>query len=387
MIRSARPLPVFAFAAASLCASSHAVPPNDYRADVIGMGMTAFDMNDSGTIVGRQMNLLGVGHAFVAVRGAASEVLPIQAPWQSSDAYAISPNGVIVGAVSSSSIASVGSRAAAWYPNGAGYDFVLLPPIAGDTYSAAFGVNGAGDIVGGSGGLGLGSYPRAARFTAKGAILLNGIGTPADVNESRVVVSGNQLLDLETMKIVTIPLPPGNWQGFVSSDISNAGNICGYIMGFSGCSTFPLRYLPSAGWDYVGGCATTTSATSVNDLGDVTAFVASTSSWISFIGEDPVAPAAIIAPSQGSWLISGVGTMTNRREMTATGRLVGETTNQLLRLRPYKREDLNDDGSVNAQDLAALLAAWGEFAGPADLDGDGIVGSADIAVLLSAWTF
>ena len=78
--------------------------------------------------------------------------------------------------------------------------------------------------------------------------------------------------------------------------------------------------------------------------------------------------------------------MTNRREMTATGRLSGETTNQLLRLRPYKREDLNDDGSVNAQDLAALLAAWGDFGGPADLDGDGIVGSADIAVLLSAWT-
>ncbi|MEY2714837.1 MAG: hypothetical protein RIT24_1180 [Planctomycetota bacterium] len=386
MIRSARPLPVFAFAAASLCVSAHAVPPNDYRVDVIGMGMTAFDMNDSGAIVGRQMNLLGVGRAFVAVRGAASQLLPIQAPWQSSDAYAISQNGVIVGAVSSSSIASVGSRAAAWYPNGAGYDFVLLPPIAGDTYSAAFGVNSAGDIVGGSGGLGLGSYPRAARFTAKGAILLNGIGTPADVNESRVVVSGNQLLDLDTMKIVTIPLPPGNWQGFVSSDISNAGNICGYILGFSGCSTFPLRYLPSAGWEYVGGCATTTSATSVNDLGDVTAFVASTSSWISFIGEDPVAPAAIIAPSQGSWLISGVGTMTNRREMTATGRLNGEATNQLLRLRPYKREDLNDDGSVNAQDLAALLAAWGDFGGPADLDGDGIVGSADIAVLLSAWT-
>ena len=117
MIRSARPLPVFAFAAASLCASAHAVPPNDYRVDVIGMGMTAFDMNDSGAIVGRQMNLLGVGRAFVAVRGAASQLLPIQAPWQSSDAYAISPNGVIVGAVSSSSIASVGSRAAAWYPN------------------------------------------------------------------------------------------------------------------------------------------------------------------------------------------------------------------------------------------------------------------------------
>ena len=389
MPRSARPLLrfVFVLAAASLCASALAAPPNNYRVDVIGMGMNSFDMNEAGTIVGRQMNLLGVGRAFIAARGSASQILPLPAPWQSSDAYAISPNGIIVGAVSSPSIASVGSRAAAWYPNGAGYDFVLLPPIAGDTYSAAFGVNSAGDIVGGSGGLGLGSYPRAARFMPKAAILLNGIGTPADINESRVVVSGNQLLDLDTMAIETIPLPAGNWQGFVAHDISNGGNVCGYLSGFSGCSTFPMRYLPGAGWQYVGGCATTTAATSVNDFGDATAFVASTSVWISFAGEDPVSPSAIIAPSEGSWLISGVGTITNRRELTAIGRLASETTNQLLRLRPYLREDLNDDGAVNALDLAALLAAWGDFGGPADLDGDGIVGSADIAVLLSAWTF
>ena len=371
---------------AGLAPAAVAAPPGDYRVDVIGMGLTAFDMNESGAIVGRELNLLGVGRAFVAPRGGPVQALPVPAPWQSSDAYAISANGIIVGAVSSASIASVGSRAAAWYPNGKGYDFVLLAPIAGDTFGAAFGVNSLGDIVGGSGGLGLGSYPRAVRFTAKGAILLNGIGTPADVNESRVVVSGNQLLDLDTMAIETIPLPSGNWQGFVAADISNVGNICGYILGFSGCSTFPLRYLPSAGWQFVGGCATTTSATSVNDLGDATAYVANTSVWISFAGEDPVSPAAIIAPSEGAWLITGVGSMTNRRELTATGRLVGETTNQLLRLRPYRQADLNDDGSVNAQDIAILLAAWGEFGGPADLDGDGVVSSPDIAVLLSSWS-
>lgn len=377
--------PSLLLACASLCAGAQAVPPSNYRVDVIGMGMNAYDMNEAGTIVGRQMNLLGVGRAFVAARGTASQLLPLPAPWQSSDAYAISPNGIIVGAVSSASIASVGSRAAAWYPNGSGYDFVLLPAITGDTYSAAFGVNSAGDIVGGSGGLGLGSFPRAARFTRKAAILLSGIGTPADVNESRVVVSGNQLLDLSTMTIVTVPLPPGNWQGFVAVDISDAGNICGYILGFSGCSNFPMRYLPSAGWQPVGGCATTTSANSVNDLGDATAYVAGTSVWISFAGEENVSPESLIAPAQGAWMMSGVGTITNRREITAIGRRVGETTNQLLRLRPYLREDLNDDGAVNAQDLAALLAAWGDFGGPADLDGDGIVGSQDIAVLLSAW--
>ena len=48
--------------------------------------------------------------------------------------------------------------------------------------------------------------------------------------------------------------------------------------------------------------------------------------------------------------------------------------------------DLNGDGEVAAQDLAALLSAWGT-AKPsgADLNGDGSVGAQDLAVLLSAW--
>jgi hypothetical protein len=46
--------------------------------------------------------------------------------------------------------------------------------------------------------------------------------------------------------------------------------------------------------------------------------------------------------------------------------------------------DLDDDGSVGASDLAALLSAWGATGG-ADLDGDGSVGASDLAALLSAW--
>jgi len=43
--------------------------------------------------------------------------------------------------------------------------------------------------------------------------------------------------------------------------------------------------------------------------------------------------------------------------------------------------DLNDDGVVDAADLAILLGAWG-VAGAADLDGDGTVGAEDLAILL-----
>ncbi len=53
---------------------------------------------------------------------------------------------------------------------------------------------------------------------------------------------------------------------------------------------------------------------------------------------------------------------------------------------PMSSPDLNDDGAVDASDLAAMLAAWGPCVGcPADLDGDGVVGPADLSILLAAW--
>ena len=53
------------------------------------------------------------------------------------------------------------------------------------------------------------------------------------------------------------------------------------------------------------------------------------------------------------------------------------------------RADFNLDGRVDSADLAALLAAWGERAGPFgaahDITGDGVVGSGDLGALLSDW--
>lgn len=48
--------------------------------------------------------------------------------------------------------------------------------------------------------------------------------------------------------------------------------------------------------------------------------------------------------------------------------------------------DLNGDGTVDAFDLATLLAAWGNTSGSEDLDGDGVVGPRDLTYLLNLWT-
>ncbi|MFZ9914905.1 MAG: dockerin type I domain-containing protein, partial [Phycisphaerales bacterium] len=50
--------------------------------------------------------------------------------------------------------------------------------------------------------------------------------------------------------------------------------------------------------------------------------------------------------------------------------------------------DVNADCLVNAQDVAALLNAWGPCGKggcPTDLDGDGDTDAADLATLLSNW--
>lgn len=53
----------------------------------------------------------------------------------------------------------------------------------------------------------------------------------------------------------------------------------------------------------------------------------------------------------------------------------------------FPLEDISGDGVTNAQDLGAILAAWGPVPPyhPADLDQDGQVGAFDLAQVLAAW--
>lgn len=357
-----------------------------YTVDVLGPNLQGFGMNERGDIVGRKVISGNQGLAFVAKVGGQVEVLPLPPGWVGSDAYAINDSGLIVGAVSTIGIASIGSRAAAWYPTESGYQFALLGALPNQTYSTAVGVNDLGDIVGGSGGIGLGMYSNAVYFTGTSVIDLPGLTLAADVNNRREVLASNVLLDLDTMQSTTIPLPAGNWQGVVTGDINNVGGFCGYIAGFSGCSTFPIIYMPDTGWDVVGGCATTTAATSINDLGDTLTYVASGGVNAVFYDEGVVSVASLLGPLEAPWLITGLGAINNNRQIMGSGKLPPENLTQLIRLTPIVAGDLNGDLHVDAQDLALLLGQWGSFGGNADLDQSGMVDAADLSILLGAWT-
>jgi parallel beta-helix repeat protein len=48
--------------------------------------------------------------------------------------------------------------------------------------------------------------------------------------------------------------------------------------------------------------------------------------------------------------------------------------------------DLNNDGTVDASDLAILLGAWNGVGSSSDLNGDCVINAADLAILLGAWS-
>ncbi len=54
-------------------------------------------------------------------------------------------------------------------------------------------------------------------------------------------------------------------------------------------------------------------------------------------------------------------------------------------LPPPKAADFNNDGCVDAKDLAILLAGWGQANLRTDINGDGVTDAADLAILLAAW--
>jgi hypothetical protein len=157
-------------------------------------------------------------------------------------------------------------------------------------------------------------------------------------------------------------------------------------MGFSGCSNFPVRYRPEIGWELIGGCATTTSATSINDQGDTVAYVLNGGNWVAFLGEDNMSIGPLIDPSQGSWTVMGASEINSSRMILASARPGPSfTVNELVRLVPIRGPDLNRDGRVDGIDLGILLAAWGTSGGEADLDWSGTVDGADLTALLAAW--
>ncbi len=76
--------------------------------------------------------------------------------------------------------------------------------------------------------------------------------------------------------------------------------------------------------------------------------------------------------------------------LTQTRTALGSQTQMMFRFDAQRLMalpgDFNGDGSVDGNDLASLLASWGQPFSTADLNFDGVVNGSDLATLLANWT-
>ena len=364
-----------------------------YRVDFLGAGWTGTGINAQGDVCGNMSPHGTALPAGVSRECQPFELLPLPKGMQTSRAHDINDAGVIVGAVCPNQYVITQPTAAVWRRVGDSYEVQVLGGLPGDPYSAAYAVNNVGDIIGGSGYWGW-NLSTGVLFTPEGPVALPEGVPGSDVNDQRVVLSGRRLLNLDTGEFTDTPLPAGNWNGFVGAALNNGNDFCGYIIGYSGCSTFPIRYRQGFGWEFLGGCATTTSATAINDRGDTLSYYYTTASGVTLVPEGYFMLGSLIDASQGEWYVQwgGANGINNARQIVAAARQGANGPIGAILMTPLNAGapgDLDGDGDVDQADLGILLAAFGRCSGDegfnpaADIDGDGCVGQGDLGILLA----
>ena len=371
-------------------AAAFAGTPPTYQVQYLGAGWTATGINEHGDVCGSMSPdgtslLAGVSHA-----GESFELLPLPPGMQTSRAFDINDAGEIVGAVCPNQYVITQPTAAIWRPSPSGYTVEVLSPLPGDPYCAAYSINNVGDIIGGSGHTGW-NPSNGVRYTPSGTVALPAGILSGDVNDQRVVLADNRLLDLDTGEIVTVPLPPGNWQGFVGAALNNNTAFCGYVLGFSGGSTVPSRYRQGTGWEFIGGCATTTSATAINDRGDALQYYYQTTAGVSFVSEGYFALGSLIDPSQGTWFVQygGANGINNSRQIIAAARQGFSGPIGAVLMTPIVTScdaDFDSNGVRDVSDIFAFLSSWFANDPRADFDASGMpVAVPDIFAFLASW--
>lgn len=264
-------------------------------------------MNGGGDVVG-WVTSGGATRGFVVGPGHPYLLLPLPVGMLSSFANDINEAGVIVGAVGpgSSPPYYLGGRAASWTPDAAGgYTVTLLGELPGHISSLATAINNLGDIVGFSSN---GTFRYPVLFAAGGPIDLSATGLfdPTDVNDERVVVDHSytaRRLDLDTMNIEDLGVPPGNFRSTRAEAISASGVVVGaaIIATSTNCDHVAARY-GAAGWQVLSGCGQFNSAYDVNVLGDAIMQL-NLAVWVDLSGFGTYRVEDLISTAGGQWFV------------------------------------------------------------------------------------
>jgi hypothetical protein len=325
--------------------------PPTYAVHFLGNGAAAAAVNELGVTVG-WLSPGGVQRAAISAGGQPMQLLPLPAGFVSSRALDVNDHGVVVGVVSPVTTSSLQPHAATWRPTSSGYVVQVLGEPAGMQYSAATGINNLGDVVGSAGTTPWFYWVHGVHFTAGGPVVLPGVDSAEDVNDRRKVLTRNQLFDLATGQLETLPLPPGNWNGFVPYALNELDGCAGTMIGFSStCGAFPMRYRRSDGWTYVGGCANNTGANAINDLGDTLTWTNTYAAAVNFEGIGSFGFSALIDPSQGVWSTGTGGDINNARQMVVGARDATGARNGAALLSPLGEQCQKDLGYAGPGNL------------------------------------
>ncbi|MBK8979058.1 MAG: hypothetical protein IPM29_24440 [Planctomycetes bacterium] len=333
--------------------------PPSYAVHFLGNGSAVAAVNELGVAVG-SLSQGGVQIAAISLGGQPQQRLPLPAGFTSSLALDVNDHGVVVGVVSPVSTPSLQPHAAAWWPGPAGYTVQVLGEPAGMQYSAATGINNLGDIVGSAGTTPWFYWVQGVHFAATGPVALPGVDSAEDVNDRRKVLTRNQLFDLATGQLETVPLPPGNWNGFVPYALNELDGFAGKLIGFSStCGAFPMRYRRSDGWTYVGGCGTNTGANAINNLGDTLTWAGTWAAGVNFDGIGYFGFGALIDPSQGNWTTGAGADINDARQLVVGIRDASGTLNGAALLSPMGVQCQRDLGHAGPGTLR--LAVCGDL--------------------------
>lgn len=354
-----------------------------YDVEFLGVGFEGTALNENGDAVGRFTDPSGGVTAAVALAGTQAVALPLPEGMSYSVALDINNDGVIVGGSSTYAAAWLQPVATRWTPTESGYEVELLGTLSDDPYSIAYAVNDLGDIVGGSGQTPW-YWRYGVLFTDGGPVAIDDLMQAIDINESRQVLSGGSLIyDLDTETYEDVGCPEGNWNGPALSDINNLGEVCGWVAGYwDGCNAFSVRYMLDTGWEFMSGCGTYTSATAINDLGDILFYYHYSPAGVIFEGEGPFGVGDLVDRDAVVWMPQGALDINNARQLLVSVKNLGtqETGGALMTRTGLEVPNEPPVTGIAASPLSGQIPLDVQFLSDGEWDPDG-------EIVAYAWDF